>query len=68
VLHSYADRTVGFDEAIRIFQLASVRPPGQTPPPVSLVALDGADHLLSNQAEDLVYVAALLAAFFRRHH
>lgn len=67
VLHSWADRTVGFDEAIRIVQLASVRPSGQTPPPVSLVALDGADHLLANQADDLVYVAELLSAFFRRH-
>lgn len=67
VLHSPADRTVAFDEAIRIFQLASVRPSGITPPAVSLVALDGADHLLANNADDLVYVAELLSAFFRRH-
>lgn len=67
VLHSPADRTVAFDEAIRIFQLASTRPVGVTPPAVSLVALDGADHLLANNANDLVYVAELLSAFFRRH-
>jgi len=67
VMHSPADRTVAFDEAIRIFQLASTRPVGVTPPAVSLVALDGADHLLANNANDLVYVTELLSAFFRRH-
>jgi len=68
VLHSPADETVGFEEAIRIYQLASIRPPDTLAPPVSLVALDRADHLLGNRAADLTYVAELLAAFFKRHH
>jgi len=67
VIHSPADETVGFEEAIRIFQLASVRAPGLAIPPVSLVALDAADHLLANNADDLVYVAQLLSAFFERY-
>ncbi len=68
VIHSPTDETVGFDQALRIYQLASVRPPGATAPPVSLVALDRADHLLGNRTEDLAYVAELLSAFFKRHH
>ncbi len=35
ILHSPADETVGFDQAIRIYQLASVRPGLATAPPVS---------------------------------
>ncbi len=68
VIHSPTDETVGFDQALRIYQLASVRPLGTPVPPVSLVALDGADHLLGNRTEDLAYVAELLSAFFKRHH
>ena len=67
VIHSPADKTVSFDHALRIMQLASS--PRQTgePPPVSLVALDGADHLLAETPLDLGYVAGLLAAFFWRY-
>lgn len=68
VIHSPTDETVGFDQALRIYQLASVRPLGTPVPPVSLVALDRADHLLGNRSEDLAYVAELLSAFFKRHH
>jgi len=68
VLHSPTDETVDFNEALLIYQLASLRPPGVATPPVSLVAIDRADHLLGNRVEDLTYVAELLAAFFKRHH
>lgn len=67
LLHSPVDRTVGFDHALRILQLASVRPDDATRPAVSLVALDGADHLLAENPADLRYVAEVLAAFFWRH-
>ncbi len=67
VLHSPNDETVGFDQALRIYQLASLRPIDELPPPVSLVAIDGADHLLAKRAADLVYVAEIVSAFFRRH-
>lgn len=69
LLHSPVDRTVGFDHALRIMQLASVRREGMpSPAATSLVALDGADHLLAESTEDLSYVAGLLASFFWRHH
>lgn len=68
ILHSPSDETVDFEQALRIYQLASVRPSGSVaPPPVSLLALDGADHLLANRPEDLTYVAEILSAFLRRH-
>lgn len=67
LLHSPIDRTVGFDHALRILQLASVHPDQTSRPPVSLVALDGADHLLAENPADLRYVAEVLAAFFWRH-
>ncbi len=67
ILHSPVDETVGFDQALRIYQLAAVRPTSQPAPPVSLIALDGADHLLANNPLDLTYVAELLSGFFRRH-
>lgn len=61
LLHSPVDRTVPFDQAIRIETL--IRSGGGE---VSLVTLNGADHLLSNQTDDLPYVADLIAAFVRR--
>lgn len=68
LLHSPVDRTVGFDHALRIMQLASSRRDSSAmAPPVSLVALDGADHLLAENPHDLHYVAGLLASFFWRH-
>lgn len=68
VLHSPVDETLGFDHALRIMQLAgSARDNPNEPFPVSLVALDGADHLLAQNADDLSYVAGLLAAFFWRY-
>lgn len=68
VLHSPVDETLGFDHALRIMQLAgSARENRIEPFPVSLVALDGADHLLAQNPDDLSYVAGLLAAFFWRY-
>lgn len=67
ILHSPCDETVLFDQALRIYQLASLRPSGVPPPPVSLLALDGADHLLAKRQADLAYVAEILSAFLRRH-
>jgi uncharacterized protein len=67
LLHSPVDRTVGFDHALRIMQLASGRRDASLASAVSLVALDGADHLLSENPDDLSYVAGLLASFFWRH-
>lgn len=67
IVHSPTDETVGFDHALRILQLASSRRIGDAAPPVSLVALDGADHLLAENPQDLSYVAGLLAAFFWRY-
>lgn len=67
IFHSPTDETVGFDQAMRIYQLASIRASDEVAPPVSLISLGGADHLLSNQPHDLNYVAGLLAAFFHRY-
>jgi len=67
LLHSPVDRTVGFDHALRIMQLASSRRDNAKPSATSLVALDGADHLLAENPDDLSYVAGLLASFFWRY-
>jgi uncharacterized protein len=67
ILHSPTDETVGFDQAMRIYQLASIRATDEEAPPVSLISLGGADHLLSQHPVDLAYVAELLAAFFHRY-
>lgn len=67
VLHSPADTTVGFDHALRIMQLVSIRADESAAPSTSLIALDGADHLLAERAEDIEYVARLLSAYFWRY-
>lgn len=58
MLHSPADKLVGVDSARRIFDAARQ--------PKSFVALDGADHLLTNPA-DADYAAAVLAAWAGRY-
>jgi uncharacterized OsmC-like protein/alpha-beta hydrolase superfamily lysophospholipase len=58
VLHSQADQTVGVDNARRIFDAARH--------PKSVVAIDGADHLLTRRA-DAEYVATVLAAWVSRY-
>lgn len=54
VLHSPVDRTVGIDNATRIFDAAQH--------PRSFVVLDGADHLLGREA-DVRYAGAVIAAW-----
>lgn len=58
VLHSPVDMLVDVDHARRIYQGAKH--------PKSFVALDGADHLLTNRA-DSSYVAAILATWAARY-
>jgi putative redox protein len=59
VFHSPADKTLGFDHALRIFQAARE--------PRSLVTLEDADHLLVRQEEDSRYVVEVIAAWARRY-
>jgi len=58
VMHSPVDELVDIDHARRIYQAARH--------PKSFVALDSADHLLTNRA-DSTYVARLLAAWASRY-
>lgn len=68
VCHSPSDATVGYDQALRIVQLASTPPQeGERRPPVSLLTLDHADHLLSSDPRDLPFVAETIAAFIHRY-
>ena len=59
--HSPDDRTVSIDHAIRIETLQ--RNAGGN---VSLITLDGADHLLTRQPRDIDLVAEITVAFARR--
>jgi uncharacterized protein len=61
ILHSPTDETLSFDHAIR---LASLMQGGLGS--ASLVRLDGADHLLVNDANDLSYAGAMMTAFIKR--
>ena len=58
ILHAPADETVSIDDAGEIFRAARH--------PKSFVALDGADHLLS-EAGDAEYAARLIAAWAGRY-
>jgi putative redox protein len=58
VLHSPVDEVVGVDNARRIFETARH--------PKSFVAVDGADHLLTNRA-DAQFVATVLANWAARY-
>ncbi len=64
LLHSPADRTVGFDHAIRTMGLIQSSPTASS---ASLVTLPGADHLLTNQSSDLEFVGDVVAAFLLRY-
>ncbi len=59
------DGTVGLDHALRIMSLAQSASGGRGT--ASLALLPGADHLLSNSAADLDYVATTAAAFIHRY-
>lgn len=58
VMHSPVDQTVGVDNAREIFETAKH--------PKSFVALDGADHLLSNR-DDAAFAASMIAAWSARY-
>ena len=58
VLHSPDDNVVGYDNAERIFEAAAQ--------PKSLVALDGADHLLTDHA-DAGFAAEMIVHFADRY-
>lgn len=58
VLHSPVDDTVGLDNARLIFDAARH--------PKSFVAIDGANHLLTNR-EDAAYVAGIIGAWVSRY-
>jgi len=58
VLHSPTDQTVGVDNAREIFDAAHH--------PKSFVALDGADHLLSDR-DDAAFAASMIAAWSARY-
>ncbi len=58
LFHSPVDRTVGIDNASRIFQAAKH--------PKSFVSLDDADHLLTTQA-DAEYVGVVLGAWAEKY-
>jgi uncharacterized OsmC-like protein/alpha/beta superfamily hydrolase len=58
ILHAPDDEVVDIDHASRIFAAANY--------PKSLVALDGADHLLSRQT-DVDYAAAIIASWAARY-
>lgn len=65
LFHSPVDKTVAFDHAIRIMGLIQSSPHGGAP--VSLVSLDGADHLLAKHQQDIDLVASTTAAFLLRY-
>ena len=58
ILHSPIDNTVGIEHAARIFEAARH--------PKSFVALDGADHLLTN-ARDAEFAAHVIGTWASRH-
>ena len=58
VLHSPADQTLAFRHATDIF--------AWTGGAKSLITLDGSDHLLVNQPDDVNYVADLIATWSRK--
>jgi len=58
VMHSPADTIVDFSNALKIQTMAAA--------PVSLVALNGADHLLQS-SDDAQYAADMLSAWASRH-
>ena len=65
LFHSPVDGTVSFDHALRIMGLIQNAPDRSTP--VSLVALDQADHLLDDPPSDIEFVVATTAAFLSRY-
>lgn len=58
ILHAPDDKTVSVEQAKIIFKAA--------PHPKNFIALDGADHLLTNR-EDALFVADIIAAWVKRY-
>ncbi|RMF41782.1 MAG: alpha/beta fold hydrolase [Planctomycetota bacterium] len=68
LLHSPEDETLGYDHALRLFSLLNSRSVAECPAAAtSLITLPGADHLLSNQPQDLPFVATTITAFLHRY-
>ncbi|MEM1179825.1 MAG: OsmC family protein, partial [Acidobacteriota bacterium] len=59
ILHSPIDATVGISHAAELY--------GAAKHPKSFVSLDGADHLLLNQARDAAYAADVIATWAGRY-
>lgn len=67
LMHSPEDETLGFEHALRLYQLLTSRGPDDSPPcATSLICLDAANHLLTNNPSDLVMIVRFLTAWF--HH
>jgi hypothetical protein len=65
LFHSPVDATVSCDHALRIMGLIQASPDRAAP--VSLIPLDGADHLLADPPTDIDFVVATVAAFLHRY-
>ncbi|MEO1526616.1 MAG: alpha/beta fold hydrolase [Planctomycetota bacterium] len=65
LMHSPEDQTVLFDHALRLMSLIQQRESAIHP--VSLVSLDGADHLLVKNSRDLEFAAGVLSTWCERY-
>ncbi len=66
LLHSPVDQTLGFEHVMRLYGMLT-QSSANPPPPVSLISLPGADHLLINNPDDLVFVTKVTAAWLTRY-
>lgn len=67
LFHSPVDETLGFEHVLRLFALLTQRSGSDPePPPVNLMSLPGADHLLVRNPADIEFVTASMAAWFQR--
>ena len=68
IMHSPSDQTVTYDHAIRLVSLVGQGRRNATAeiPPVSLLTLHGADHLLVKNPSDLEFVSGVLSAWCHR--
>ena len=68
LFHSPVDETLGFEHALRLFGFLTHRTGyDPEPSPASLIALPGADHLLTSNPLDIDFVVAVVAAWFDRN-
>lgn len=67
LFHSPVDETLGYDHVLRIFACLSQRTEDDPePPPVSLITIPNADHLLVRNPADLEFVTSSIAAWLQR--